>query len=85
MARYIAEGCDIKGKVRNLVTVGTPNMGYVDPPKCQFAANWLLSWIVNSDHEDDLIHLTAQKYLCSAGTWLLETVVVHFSWTYSIF
>lgn len=40
LARYIAEGCNIKGKVRNLVTVGTPNMGYVDPPKCQpFAEN----------------------------------------------
>jgi palmitoyl-protein thioesterase len=39
LARYIAQGCDIKGKVRNLVTVGTPNMGYVDPPKCQPFAN----------------------------------------------
>ena len=83
MARFIAEGCDLKGKVRNLVTVGTPNMGYVDAPKCQYAANYLLSWVVNSDNENDLVHLLFQEYLCSLGTWVLETVVVHFSFLYN--
>ena len=34
LARYITQGCDISGKVRNLVTVGTPNMGLVEAPRC---------------------------------------------------
>ena len=34
IARYIAEACPMKGKVRNMITVGTPNMGIADPPVC---------------------------------------------------
>lgn len=34
IARYIAQDCPIKGKVRNLVTVGTPNMGITGLPAC---------------------------------------------------
>jgi triacylglycerol esterase/lipase EstA (alpha/beta hydrolase family) len=47
MARYIAQACDIPNKVRNLVTVGAPNMGFSDPPKCQPFANKLLSKLIN--------------------------------------
>ena len=32
IARYIAQDCPIK--VRNLITVGTPNMGVTDTPLC---------------------------------------------------
>ena len=35
IARYIAQECDIKGKVRNLVTIGTPNMGEAGFPYCE--------------------------------------------------
>ena len=34
IARYIAQACPIKGKVRNLITVGTPNMGVTEAPVC---------------------------------------------------
>lgn len=34
IARFIAQDCPIKGKVRNLVTVGTPNMGITGLPAC---------------------------------------------------
>ena len=34
IARYIAQACPIKGKIRNLVTVGTPNMGVMEVPVC---------------------------------------------------
>ena len=34
IARSIAQDCPIKGKVRNLVTVGTPNMGITGLPAC---------------------------------------------------
>jgi triacylglycerol esterase/lipase EstA (alpha/beta hydrolase family) len=34
IARYVATACDIKGKVRNLITVGTPNMGASAIPTC---------------------------------------------------
>lgn len=37
IARYIAQDCPIKGKVRNLITVGTPNMGVAEPPVCNVA------------------------------------------------
>lgn len=35
IARYIAQDCPVK--VRNLVTVGTPNMGVTDTPLCNSA------------------------------------------------
>lgn len=82
MARYIAEACNIKGKVRNLMTVGTPNMGYVDAPKCQDFANLILSHVVNSDVREDWVHQTFQEFICSIGTWILQIFVVHFSFTY---
>lgn len=34
IARHIAERCPIKGKVRNLVTLGGPNMGVAASPGC---------------------------------------------------
>ena len=34
IARFIAQDCPIRGKVRNLVTVGTPNMGITGVPAC---------------------------------------------------
>jgi len=35
MARYVIEECELQGKqVRNLVTVGSPNMGLVSLPFC---------------------------------------------------
>lgn len=34
IARHIAERCPIKGKVRNLVTLGGPNMGVAAIPGC---------------------------------------------------
>ncbi|CDW83133.1 palmitoyl-protein thioesterase 1-like [Stylonychia lemnae] len=34
IARHIAERCVVKGKVRNLVTVGGPNMGVSATPNC---------------------------------------------------
>lgn len=34
IARHIAERCPIKGKVRNLVTLGGPNMGVAAIPNC---------------------------------------------------
>ena len=39
IARYITQVCPIKGKVRNLVTVGTPNMGLADTPVCGSMGN----------------------------------------------
>ena len=40
IARFIAQDCPIKGKVRNLVTVGTPNMGITGLPKCGSAETY---------------------------------------------
>lgn len=34
IARYIAERCDVKGKVRNMVTFGTPHAGVSAIPHC---------------------------------------------------
>ena len=34
LARYIVESCPIKGKVRNLSSIGGPNMGVIDIPHC---------------------------------------------------
>lgn len=34
LARYIVESCPIKGKVRNLSSIGGPNMGVMDIPHC---------------------------------------------------
>ena len=34
LARFIAEECDMPGKVRNLVTIGGPNMGVDKVPQC---------------------------------------------------
>uniref|UniRef100_A0A7S3MKV0 Palmitoyl-protein thioesterase 1 n=1 Tax=Favella ehrenbergii TaxID=182087 RepID=A0A7S3MKV0_9SPIT len=34
LARYIVESCPIKGKVRNLASIGGPNMGVMDIPHC---------------------------------------------------
>jgi triacylglycerol esterase/lipase EstA (alpha/beta hydrolase family) len=33
IARYIVEECDMHPKVRNLITVGTPNMGFSEIPQ----------------------------------------------------
>lgn len=93
LARYIAQGCDIKGKVRNLVTVGTPNMGYVDPPKCQnFAKDLYENYIQKLENGRFLsanvlsaVNMMADTYvqeiICSVGTFILEAIV-HFSYTY---
>jgi triacylglycerol esterase/lipase EstA (alpha/beta hydrolase family) len=34
IARFIAQDCPIRGKVRNMITVGTPNMGITGIPAC---------------------------------------------------
>ena len=34
LARYIAEECEMKGKVRNLLSIGGPNMGVDAVPNC---------------------------------------------------
>lgn len=34
LARYIVEECDMKGKVRNMVTIGGPHMGVDKIPHC---------------------------------------------------
>ena len=34
LARYIVEKCPIKGKVRNYVSIGGPNMGVNEIPGC---------------------------------------------------
>lgn len=34
LARYIAEECPIKGKIRNYLSIGGPNMGVSDLPGC---------------------------------------------------
>ena len=34
IARYIAESCPVKGQVRNLSSIGGPNMGVADIPQC---------------------------------------------------
>lgn len=84
IARYIAEACNFKGKVRNLLTVGTPNMGYIDPPKCQDLANLILSYVVNSgDITEDWIHRGLQKFICSTGNWIFDTLV-YFPFSYNI-
>ena len=66
MARYIAQACDIPNKVRNLVTVGAPNMGFSDPPKCQPFADKLLSKLINQNTEDEdngtLSNVFMQRY-----------------------
>ena len=33
IARYIVEECDMHPKVRNLMTIGTPNMGFSEIPE----------------------------------------------------
>jgi len=41
-ARSVLEECDIKPKVRNLITLGTPNLGIVGvgPAACIKDCNW---------------------------------------------
>lgn len=34
IARYIVEQCDMKGTVRNYLSIGGPNMGVSDIPGC---------------------------------------------------
>jgi triacylglycerol esterase/lipase EstA (alpha/beta hydrolase family) len=34
LARYIVEKCPIKGKVRNYLSIGGPNMGVNEVPGC---------------------------------------------------
>lgn len=34
IARFIAQDCPIQGRVRNMITVGTPNMGVSEAPVC---------------------------------------------------
>lgn len=34
VARHIATHCEMPGKVRNLLSIGGPNMGVIDVPNC---------------------------------------------------
>ena len=90
LARYIAQGCDISGKVRNLVTVGTPNMGLVEAPACQPFAERLLSNFLPENHLSDFqllfLHRYAQQLTCTIETWILDIIVVYpFGFGYFIF
>ena len=51
LARYIAEECDMPGKVRNLITLGGPHMGVDAVPHCYEgiicdAVNWVVKKVV---------------------------------------
>ena len=64
LARYIVESCPIKGKVRNLSSIGGPNMGVIDIPHCFSGA---LCKIVNSVARDFVYTGIVQNILGPAG------------------
>jgi triacylglycerol esterase/lipase EstA (alpha/beta hydrolase family) len=45
ISRYIVENCEMKGKVRNLITLGTPHMGVNYIPYCPPGSNVLCEWL----------------------------------------
>ena len=64
LARYIAEECDIKGKVRNMVTLGGPHMGVDAVPHCYegFICN-IVNFFIKK-----LVYLSiAQNWVAPAG------------------
>jgi len=64
LARYIAEECDMPGKVRNIVTLGGPHMGVEAVPGCftGFACN-----IVNAVVKKLVYTSLAQNWIAPAG------------------
>lgn len=64
IARHIAERCPIQGKVRNLITLGGPNMGVAATPHC-FTGIFceMINYIV-----DNLVYFAAiQDFIGPAG------------------
>ena len=60
LARYIAEECDMPGKVRNVVTAGGPHMGVDAVPKCFSGficniVNWVAKKFVYMDVVQDVL------------------------------
>ena len=70
IARYIIEQCDLKPRVRNLVTVATPHMGIMNNQACMHMAQ----------PEEDLGFNALKIFSCeiyqSMGSW------VAYSWLF---
>jgi len=69
IARSIAQNCDIKGKVRNLMTIGSPNMGTTAPPMC---AN-----IMNGSKGKLTLDTFVKSIGCTAAKWIINTLVYY--------
>jgi len=64
LARYIAEECDMPGKVRNVVTLGGPHMGVAAVPHC---FDGVLCDIVNTVAKKFVYASWAQDWIAPAG------------------
>jgi len=69
IARSIAQSCDIQGKVRNLMTVGSPNMGITAPPMC---AN-----IMNGATGKMDIQTFMMMVGCTTAKWIVNNLVYY--------
>lgn len=64
LARYIAEECDMPGKVRNIVTLGGPHMGVAAVPHC---FDGIMCDIVNTVAKKFVYQEWAQDWIAPAG------------------
>jgi palmitoyl-protein thioesterase len=64
LARYIAESCEMPGKVRNMVTLGGPHMGVDAVPHCTSGA---LCNVVNFVVKKIIYFGTVQNWVAPAG------------------
>jgi palmitoyl-protein thioesterase len=64
LARYIAEECDMPGKVRNVVTLGGPHMGVAKVPHCY---DGVMCEIVNLVADKLVYSSWAQDWIAPAG------------------
>jgi palmitoyl-protein thioesterase len=65
LARYIAEECDMPGRVRNLVTLGGPHMGVAAVPHC--GRGGVVCSIVNHVAKTFVYWEVAQNWIAPAG------------------
>jgi palmitoyl-protein thioesterase len=64
LARYIVEECDMKGKVRNMLTIGGPHMGVDAIPHC---ISGVFCGIINAVAKKFVYYSFAQDWIGPAG------------------
>ena len=66
IGRYIVENCEMKGTVRNFVTLGTPHMGVNFVPYCPPGSNVLCEWL-NKVTKYLVYYSIVQDWIAPAG------------------